>query len=155
MKQISIHSTARVETLCLSARSNTPGTFQSTPPRGWRHRAGYCEKGRKGYFNPLHREGGDLLRPISAGRSWRFQSTPPRGWRQSMDLQQRIPNIHFNPLHREGGDSGRSHLTYTSGNFNPLHREGGDTVVLPAAVVPSRFQSTPPRGWRRPFGRII
>ena len=77
-------------------------TFQSTPPRGWRRSGGGLSR-RRGNFNPLHREGGDLtaiathvLNGISihstarveTGRlasqfsNGRFQSTPPRGWRQ-------------------------------------------------------------------------
>ena len=35
-------------------------------------------------------------------------------------------------------------------NFNPLHREGGDYFAVEVIEQSKRFQSTPPRGWRRP-----
>ena len=56
---ISIHSTTRVETKVLS---------QMSQPHG--------------YFNPLHHEGGDILRVL-----------------------QDITKQDFNPLHHEGGDA--------------------------------------------------
>ncbi len=37
-------------------------------------------------------------------------------------------------------------------NFNPLHREGGDKITYIDRFRSSRFQSTPPRGWRRKWG---
>ena len=40
-------------------------------------------------------------------------------------------------------------LSGPSPHFNPLHREGGDTAILYSFLRFSRFQSTPPRGWRR------
>ena len=56
---ISIHSTARVETLMVTQSRWPMQRFQSTPPRGWR---------------PVLPQLLDL---------WHlFQSTPPRGWRQ-------------------------------------------------------------------------
>ena len=58
---------------------------------------------------------------------------------------------YFNPLRREGGDvspvkpsaCGRVH-------FNPLRREGGDRISIPGVHLLAQFQSTPPRGRRRP-----
>ena len=126
VSSISIHSTARVETvLSKEHRPQLPGKFQSTPPRGWRpyayHHAVYYltfqSTPPRGWrprvvFNSIH---------ISS-----FQSTPPRGWRQAMSYKM-MQNIHdFNPLHREGGDHG-----------NP--------IIVPCS---NQFQSTPPRGWR-------
>ena len=57
--------------------------FQSTPPRGWRHRRNSQTK-IGGNFNPLHHEGGDIIRRIVSSFI-----------------------INFNPLHHEGGDAGR------------------------------------------------
>ena len=57
--QISIHSTARVETTLTGLRP------------WWRPD-----------FNPLHREGGDDEKGVTDYRVAIFQSTPPRGWRQ-------------------------------------------------------------------------
>ena len=79
--EISIHSTARVETLSIlifkrcmyisihsTARVETkPRIFQISLVRD---------------FNPLHREGGDLLVIQLPLHLLLFQSTPPRGWRQ-------------------------------------------------------------------------
>ena len=57
--------------------------------------------------------------------------------------------IHFNPLHHEGGDRVFHSLYVISADFNPLHHEGGD-ALYPACVASFiKFQSTPPRGWRR------
>ena len=78
--QISIHSTARVET-----------TLGATVL--WKVM----------YFNPLHREGGDSL----------FANP----------VQEKAD---FNPLHREGGDRGQGTVDVIVVDFNPLHREGGD-----------------------------
>ena len=80
--EISIHSTARVETLDLA----TPASWTA-------------------YFNPLHREGGDRSALIPFQMVLVFQSTPPRGWRPGSGYL-RGASIHFNPLHREGGDAG-------------------------------------------------
>ena len=55
---ISIHSTTRVETWEAPALSLSRYTFQSTPPRGWRHINPYHTR-CWGHFNPLHHEGGD------------------------------------------------------------------------------------------------
>ena len=77
---ISIHSTARVETY-LSA-------FLGVNPIN---------------FNPLHREGGDLIA-----------------------LDAFFLLFDFNPLHREGGDYDNTAKATERRDFNPLHREGGD-----------------------------
>ena len=121
---ISIHSTTRVETV-RSRYLYHSSRFQSTPPRGWRHRIeSACLKIYN--FNPLHHEGGDYLYdnrchyiyPISIHSTTRvetlkgagfendyyiFQSTPPRGWRLCCHIGYTAQG-HFNPLHHEGGD---------------------------------------------------
>ena len=149
--KISIHSTARVETH-YRLHMHLHISFQSTPPRGWRH-------------------GIRMPKP----RFCTFQSTPPRGWRQGtvwIAVRAYDISIHstarvethtlwlpvlgqydFNPLHREGGDTKRVrenqrarisiHSTArvetaaaaisfcSSADFNPLHREGGDPCWRP------------------------
>ena len=122
---ISIHSTARVETwmTCISALLPE---FQSTPPRGWRpgsllHFPILCN------FNPLHREGGDVIERINTLPMEIFQSTPPRGWRHK-----KTPTI-------------------TCENIISIHstaRVETFFVQIPCLIIPG-FQSTPPRGWRR------
>ena len=123
--------------------------FQSTPPRGWRpghqtaglllgyfnplHREGGDESSHHQYgkthdFNPLHREGGDYCGQCNkCGYYSQFQSTPPRGWRPGPTKSTRQPGYYFNPLHREGGD-------------DPARDVQQELLA---------FQSTPPRGWRR------
>ena len=122
---ISIHSTARVETI-LPPLLSFLIQFQSTPPRGWRP-----------------------SRPSATSINWSFQSTPPRGWRQYSRLLLAHGKHDFNPLHREGGDLAGCSCRYCQSDFNPLHREGGDagSCGLRPSAVP--FQSTPPRGWRQ------
>ena len=79
LRNISIHSTTRVETAApLIVRM--PRLFQSTPPRGWRRH-----------------------RPRESAPTTRFQSTPPRGWRL-LCFHFFLLFLNFNPLHHEGGD---------------------------------------------------
>ncbi len=144
--------------------------FQSTPPRGWRpghqtaglllgyfnplHREGGDESSHHQYgkthdFNPLHREGGDYCGQCNkCGYYSQFQSTPPRGWRPGPTKSTRQPGYYFNPLHREGGDQTVPRLLAAPHYFNPLHREGGDRRRRRRRRRSLRFQSTPPRGWR-------
>ncbi len=101
--EISIHSTARVETTEQDGGSML------------------CRD-----FNPLHREGGDTAELSKYTKRQEFQSTPPRGWRQAQRVSEKHYTRHFNPLHREGGDWYLGFLKKNLQNFNPLHREGGD-----------------------------
>ena len=103
-------------------------TFQSTPPRGWRLRSSSG--------NPVQSQ---------------FQSTPPRGWRRSTASGLVIYENDFNPLHREGGD-----ITSVNGGVDyiiSIHSTA--RVETQRTLSHSRtnyiFQSTPPRGWRRPY----
>ena len=98
--------------------------FQSTPPRGWRHHR-RAHGNDSGHFNPLHREGGDLVGGASI-----------------------LPVRDFNPLHREGGDWMCQTRWTRNLYFNPLHREGGDNSDGGVFQQYPKFQSTPPRGWR-------
>ena len=81
LHSISIHSTARVETNYIPYRPSSRNIFQSTPPRGWRRAFVILFLAMLSYFNPLHREGGDIQRN-------KLMFAPSD----------------FNPLHREGGD---------------------------------------------------
>ena len=77
---ISIHSTARVETITFGEKSN--GNV---------------------YFNPLHREGGDEDDGVeSAGLHISIHSTARVETRT--EASHYLPSKNFNPLHREGGD---------------------------------------------------
>mgnify|MGYP000106702080 FL=1 len=124
--QISIHSTARVETM-----------FDTSVPANTTD------------FNPLHREGGDWCAYEACRQHMEFQSTPPRGWR----LMHRLINlgnlrISIHSTARVETWISPPPTPFTS-NFNPLHREGGDFSAHSVRNMDSLFQSTPPRGWRR------
>ena len=121
--------------------------FQSTPPRGWRPSTFWCSshpgiisihsttrvetrRCRKNClignnFNPLHHEGGDGFKNCNI-----------------------ISHGNFNPLHHEGGDENCIPVSQIFLYFNPLHHEGGDPSSHRRFLKHSKFQSTPPRGWR-------
>ena len=133
------------------------GTFQSTPPRGWRHRkcggrnpiAEFQSTPPRGWRRAVNNL--SVLGRVSIHATTRvatkslehqfsllsFQSTPPRGWRRWM-TRKHSGYWSFNPRHHEGGDLNRSGSLNSFGCFNPRHHEGGDggfPVVLPGATV--------------------
>ena len=144
---ISIHSTTRVET------SGTPGLpgdtnlFQSTPPRGWR-RGSACHH--------------VLIHAISIHSTTRVETS------QGNPLYALLAN--FNPLHHEGGDQQWEqgyrrrfisiHSTtrvetmkllrmYPITKISIHSTTRVETFSYASGLVSFRFQSTPPRGWRR------
>ena len=144
--------------------------FQSTPPRGWRQFLPAVFPHTYN-FNPLHREGGDLryrywggpekisIHSTARVETVKLKAIAPYGG-ISIHSTARVETsrlslvdvseVYFNPLHREGGDTVLSTKRCLAGlNFNPLHREGGDPSSSSFGSQSSRFQSTPPRGWRR------
>ena len=210
---ISIHSTARVETFLNHCFFLSSLLFQSTPPRGWRpltpagslfvrsisiHSTARVETQRKcsgygtdhisihstarvetaematnshstQYFNPLHREGGDLdianrhiefiisihstarveTRRWKCTHKWDSISIHSTARVETIWLSICFCLVHFNPLHREGGDIDQRRKSRRGRkNFNPLHREGGDFTYNRFYHIMIIFQSTPPRGWR-------
>ena len=125
-------------------------TFQSTPPRGWRHE-GDLEVALLPDFNPLHREGGDIVAlrlsncsfnfnplhreggdPIMAScgvLARTFQSTPPRGWRRKdLNNASDAADISIHSTARVETTK-RMIPTWRLWDFNPLHREGGDASI--------------------------
>ena len=123
-REISIHSTARVETLISkdyidpriisihsTARVETVDTVQNLRSLI--------------YFNPLHREGGDKYPLEYPHLNPRFQSTPPRGWRLRHNLS-----------------------SFTLTKFQSTPPRGWRQYFLPHTHQHIQFQSTPPRGWR-------
>ena len=147
IKDISIHSTARVETLSAIWRNRTSPSFQSTPPRGWRlllsfpglqlihisiHSTARVEtlhfrrKGGEGIdFNPLHREGGDRIFNVSS-----------RDFMISIHSTARVETTYF-PIWLMGR------------RFQSTPPRGWRQKYAPCQDAPGIFQSTPPRGWRR------
>ena len=103
-------------------------------------------------FNPLHREGGDAMKPLTRikhkefqstpPRGWRpviipsapslslFQSTPPRGWRREISITSHGRRVDFNPLHREGGDD-RAYCWWTMTSKISIHSTARvETAIL-------------------------
>jgi len=103
--------------------------FQSTPPRGGRLR------GR-----------------VPARRGLGFQSTPPRGGRHRGPPTSQPVKVSIHAPARGATDlSGGSGAA--ARRFNPRPRAGGDRTPRAPTAPSIRFQSTPPRGGRRPgFG---
>ena len=123
------------------------------------------------YFNPLHREGGDIIKRMYKGtpttisihstarvetakdnkfaRKLEFQSTPPRGWRRRLVL--RNPHPILISIHSTARVETKRLIEALAelDDFNPLHREGGDCARRAGMYQVTKFQSTPPRGWRR------
>ena len=211
---ISIHSTARVETIYFLPYRLFISQFQSTPPRGWRLSGYSLHRNSSRYFNPLHREGGDRKKALASVCWWIFQSTPPRGWRLKDSIKRQkvqefqstpprgwrrrgfayissgnrisihstarvetsrdplyiLQSVYFNPFHREGGDGGpvavriiqsisihstaRVETLYSStfplffSRFQSTPPRGWRHMAMPAPSIADLFQSTPPRGWR-------
>ncbi len=59
--------------------------------------------------------------------------------------------IDFNPRSREGSDGSAGGLETEYNNFNPRSREGSDNNDCVRACRKRKFQSTLPRGERRPY----
>ena len=119
---ISIHSTARVETQKFFRKSSTITISIHSTAR----------------VETLHSLWACYIRE-------RFQSTPPRGWRHNI-CQWRCRLHHFNPLHREGGDA-KDFITFTDQLHISIHSTARVETWRREEVMPV-FQSTPPRGWR-------
>jgi len=100
--------------------------FQSTPPRGGRHRSNSTSPIRSNGFNPRPHAGGDKASASVGLFTLTFQSTPPRGGRLSEI-------------------SCGSKVT----SFNPRPHAGGDIFARSIRQYGNMFQSTPPRGGRR------
>ena len=96
--------------------------FQSTLPRGERHRGN-------------HRN----------GVSERFQSTLPRGERPLYFLRVRKYN-YFNPRSHEGSDARRSWYCPGRSDFNPRSHEGSDTKVILLHIIATISIHAPTRG---------
>ena len=149
---VSIHASAREATDGERVVTIDHRAFQSTPPRGRRlgPPSTLTPNGRG--FNPRLRAGGDRAARRGAVAVIAFQSTPPRGRRRAPDrrpLATRRVSIHASAreatrLDREQRRPGTS--------FNPRLRAGGDHTAASVDPGTCAFQSTPPRGRRRPAG---
>ena len=84
-KDISIHAPARGATIRPN-KSEILFRFQSTLPRGERHRTSDRVKPRHIHFNPRSREGSDEISTTLPPFPSKFQSTLPRGERQAAQI---------------------------------------------------------------------
>ena len=121
---ISIHSAARAETatlliLCFAASD----------------------------FNPLRREGGDIVLPVSFGIDIRFQSTPPRGRRHPF----RVFILHYLNISIHSAaraETGYGVVFKIHIIFQSTPPRGRRHKLIHLAWINPEFQSTPPRGRR-------
>ena len=145
---VSIHASAWEATFSASAMLLNTAPFQSTPPRGrrrgsqgWPDRCSRC-------FNPRLRVGGDLFHSLSLVLNILFQSTPPRGRRRQYLQRFGVPHC-FNPRLRVGGDL--IALVALQTKIVSIHASAWEASSGKRATGAARqFQSTPPRGRRRP-----
>ncbi len=129
---VSIHAPARGATSARMAVHVAAAEFQSTPPRGGRPLPHVVDAASYARFNPRPRAGGDE-RP-----------------RQRMRQRSRC----FNPRPRAGGDSYRCASTRRRDRVS-IHApaRGATSSARCDATSQIAFQSTPPRGGRRPLRR--
>ncbi len=106
--------------------------FQSTPPRGGR---------------PAKRRG---IKPEDL-----FQSTPPRGGRRAkVQRELQIFGVSIHAPTRGATKTLRAKKNYRQ-SFNPRPHAGGDDYQIRGWQENITFQSTPPRGGRRPTGSFV
>ena len=105
--------------------------FQSSLPRGERHKRVHSDKRQYKYFNPRSREGSDEWAGIQTVGQCISILAPARGATTDMQAEPRL-----------------------SYNFNPRSREGSDKDAVQAAVKESLFQSSLPRGERHSNGYL-
>ena len=78
--------------------------FQSTPPRGGRHRCSRWARPPTPYFNPRPpARGGDSAPPPRPCGPWYFNPRPPRGGRRLIFGSDTQHLRHFNPRPPRGG----------------------------------------------------
>ncbi len=168
---VSIHASAR-EATTRSATPSRAATFQSTPPRGRRpdfpdaarrylefqstpprgRRPGRHRRGLRARAVSIHASAREATQPADAvvGARGGFQSTPPRGRRPSWSTRPSRSSSRFNPRLRAGGDvAGRD--GYQPPGDVSIHASAREaTIRTRECSAPWLFQSTPPRGRRRP-----
>ena len=145
---VSIHAPTRGATLDAAVSLSIHASFQSTPPRGGRHRLmGFACMSAK--FQSTPPRGGRLLE-VGHEDGGPFVSihAPTRG--ATTSVSRRAPIwARFNPRPHAGGDIWRQPCRTRSKSFNPRPHAGGDLSCPLGSVTSHKFQSTPPRGGRR------
>ncbi len=147
--RISIHAPARGATCHLDCVFSIFFRFQSTHPRGVRHKVhiGLCVF--LTYFNPRTREGCDLSLLSFLSTATVFQSTHPRGVRLQ-SLTTFVAILLFQSTHPRGVRLNIK-LFGIPTRWISIHAPArGATVILPGIFAPAcLFQSTHPRGVRQ------
>ena len=148
----------------------TDGEFQSTRPRGARHRRRTIVTAFNLCFNPRAREGRDLF-GFPSGGAWFVSIHAPARGATAAFLPFSLCKKCFNPRAREGRDRQWHKVCQRDWGFNPRAREGRDTRRAQFEITgfvsihaPARgatlqffahrckrvlFQSTRPRGARQ------
>ncbi len=128
-----------------------PKQFQSTPPHGGRLYLGVTSMSGVG-FNPRPRMGGDTLRLNDCDRWDRFQSTPPHGGRPvPPSISGSFISVSIHAPAWGATISGQP-------NFGAIpvsiHAPAwGATIFDFINATVKMFQSTPPHGGRRLYGK--
>ena len=111
---------------------------------------------RMGCFNPRTRVGCDCI--LTGGRKsmCRFQSTHPRGVRRVKSEKSLCDCQSFNPRTRVGCDSNRGFTTCRTKTVS-IHAPawGATAQMQPLSIRQIMFQSTHPRGVRRPWSHWL
>ena len=122
--------------------------FQSTRPRGTRHRDRSC-CARPLSFNPRVREGRDVNFAGSCGAGSAGFNPRVREGRDGYSLKTQPNMLSFNPRVR-GGRDWESFFKSLKSTGVSIHASAGDaTVSTSSSNLPGLFQSTRPRGTRR------
>ncbi len=148
-QDVSIHAPARGATAGPASRRSAWRCFNPRPRAGGDPEL--LERiHRHPRFNPRPRAGGDARPHTDCLGSYRFQSTPPRGGRHSPASP--TPSLRSVSIHAPArGATDAVHLAPPNdGRFNPRPRAGGDRLLAIHTAALIAFQSTPPRGGRRP-----
>ena len=132
MPKISIHAPTRGATYSVDKRSVFTTKFQSTLPRGER-----------------------LWQEVESMYTIKFQSTLPRGERLRQSL--RLDFLALISIHAPTRGATNLHpVSFCKAEyFNPRSHEGSDKIPHAFRIPQSIFQSTLPRGERRPTAFVL
>ena len=139
----------RGERPCSQSMSFHIQLFQSTLPRGERHSAA-CWSAFSANFNPRSREGSDGRSDTARTVYGEFQSTLPRGERHGSAAP--VRNQHHISIHAPARGATRyQDISDTISDISIHAPARGATANWILVMIPRIFQSTLPRGERRPF----
>ena len=136
--------------------SSSAAEFQSTRPRGARPAPPRELRNNPQSFNPRAREGRDLPRKDKNAGGSEFQSTRPRGARRRWQMcLNAVIGVSIHAPARGATRRAVLHIFARHVCFNPRAREGRDRQRMTLRESWSAFQSTRPRGARRPHTLMV